>query len=220
MINIKLERGSEENRAWLNGQLLNPAISQAHINHSPTGFEWGYLGSGPSQLALGICLELFGKHLAMRVYHQFKARYVATWSVSGKYQIDLVPFWMEVVKPEAEKAIEDWAYDMMQDHVFERQVFLGFAFADTALMQAVIMVDDSERSLSEIEKLCETNGWRYAHTEGFGLVLKAKFPVTHTVALLMMKDLEQVFNEVSEKFKKAADAMIDSILRNHLLCGW
>ena len=207
-INIKLERGSEENRAWLNGQLLNPTISQAHINHIPA-FCRRFLGSGPSQLALGICLELFGKHLAMRVYHQFKARYVATWSVSGKYQIDLVPFWMEVVRPEAGKAIEDWAYDMMRDHVFEHQVFLAFAFADTALMQAVIMVDDSERSLSEIEKLCETTGWRYEHTEGFGWVLKAKFPVTHTVALLMMKDLEQVFNEVSEKFKKAADAMID-----------
>jgi hypothetical protein len=25
------------------------------VHHSPTGFEWGYLGSGPSDLAINIC---------------------------------------------------------------------------------------------------------------------------------------------------------------------
>lgn len=33
-------------------------ISQALVSHSPTGFEWGYSGSGPSDLALNI-LHLF-----------------------------------------------------------------------------------------------------------------------------------------------------------------
>jgi hypothetical protein len=30
------------------------------VNHSPTGFEWGYNGSGPAQLALAILLDFFG----------------------------------------------------------------------------------------------------------------------------------------------------------------
>src|SRR5687767_7716662 len=29
-------------------------IPQAHTHHSPTGFEWGYGGSGPADLALNI----------------------------------------------------------------------------------------------------------------------------------------------------------------------
>lgn len=31
---------------------LNPRLDL--FNHSPTGFEWGYGGSGPAQLALAI----------------------------------------------------------------------------------------------------------------------------------------------------------------------
>ena len=31
---------------------LSPSRSQDLYNHSPTGFNWGYGGSGPSQLAL------------------------------------------------------------------------------------------------------------------------------------------------------------------------
>lgn len=38
---------------------LDPAPSQALRNHSPTGFEWGYGGSGPAQLSLAILLDHF-----------------------------------------------------------------------------------------------------------------------------------------------------------------
>jgi len=31
------------------------------VDHSPTGFEWGYYGSGPSQLAYAILRHMFGK---------------------------------------------------------------------------------------------------------------------------------------------------------------
>ena len=30
------------------------------FNHSPGGFEWGYLGSGPAQLALALLADHFG----------------------------------------------------------------------------------------------------------------------------------------------------------------
>lgn len=36
---------------------LDPHFSQQFRNHSPDGFEWGYGGSGPAQLALGILLH-------------------------------------------------------------------------------------------------------------------------------------------------------------------
>lgn len=38
---------------------LDPEPSRALRNHSPTGFEWGYGGSGPAQLSLAILLDHF-----------------------------------------------------------------------------------------------------------------------------------------------------------------
>ena len=47
-------------------------------NHSPTGFEWGYQGSGPAQLALALCCHVLTRtRTAERVYQAFKRRVVA-----------------------------------------------------------------------------------------------------------------------------------------------
>lgn len=42
------------------------------INHSPDGFEWGYAGSGPAQLALAVLADCIGDELAMQYYQRFK----------------------------------------------------------------------------------------------------------------------------------------------------
>ncbi len=39
----------------VDGHPLNPRLDL--WNHSPTGFEWGYCGSGPAQLALAILAD-------------------------------------------------------------------------------------------------------------------------------------------------------------------
>jgi hypothetical protein len=52
-------------RVWLDGRELNPAEGQKLRNHSPDGFNWGYGGSGPAQLAVTLCLEA-GKLLQAR----------------------------------------------------------------------------------------------------------------------------------------------------------
>lgn len=42
-------------------------------NHSPTGFEWGYAGSGPAQLALAILADaLRNGSRARRLHQRFK----------------------------------------------------------------------------------------------------------------------------------------------------
>jgi hypothetical protein len=57
---------------------LAPSLSLR--NHSPTGFEWGYMGSGPSQLALALLLDVTGDpELARDRYMAFKCRFVARW---------------------------------------------------------------------------------------------------------------------------------------------
>lgn len=58
-------------------------------NHSPDGFEWGYGGSGPAQLALAILLDYTGDaELASRLHQDFKRDVIATlpddaWTING-----------------------------------------------------------------------------------------------------------------------------------------
>ena len=47
-------------------------------NHSPTGFAWGYGGSGPAQLALALLANTVGDEEALAWYQPFKWRMVAT----------------------------------------------------------------------------------------------------------------------------------------------
>ena len=51
---------------------LNPRLDLR--NHSPTGFEWGYSGSGPAQLALAILANHCGNDQhALICYQRFKS---------------------------------------------------------------------------------------------------------------------------------------------------
>jgi uncharacterized protein DUF6166 len=47
-------------------------------NHSPTGFEWGYHGSGPAQLALALLVDaLRSPQRALALYQLFKSEFIA-----------------------------------------------------------------------------------------------------------------------------------------------
>lgn len=78
------------------GQLprkLDPAPSQSIRNHSPDGFNWGYGGSGPAQLALAILLDVLGDtDAAGSVYQVFKWMHVGhwgdTWSITDREVFD------------------------------------------------------------------------------------------------------------------------------------
>jgi len=59
----------------VDGEPLNPRLDL--WNHSPTGFEWGYGGSGPAQLALALladCLEY--EEDAIGWHQDFKANVI------------------------------------------------------------------------------------------------------------------------------------------------
>jgi uncharacterized protein DUF6166 len=61
---------------------ISPASSLQVANHSPTGFEFGYPGSGPAQLALAILLDFLDGEAHRAAWHHqaFKFRFVARWS--------------------------------------------------------------------------------------------------------------------------------------------
>jgi hypothetical protein len=60
-----------------NGEELSPDKSLEFVSHSPTGFAWGYHGSGPSQLAFAILLEESDEKVAQTFYQQFKQEILA-----------------------------------------------------------------------------------------------------------------------------------------------
>src|SRR5882724_1514868 len=54
-----------------NGLPLKPRLDL--WNHSPTGFEWGYPGSGPAQLALALLADHLGDdEQAVKLHQEFK----------------------------------------------------------------------------------------------------------------------------------------------------
>ena len=60
----------------VDGRRLNPRLDL--WNHSPTGFEWGYGGSGPAQLALALLADRLGDdRQAFDFHHRFKWAVVA-----------------------------------------------------------------------------------------------------------------------------------------------
>lgn len=48
-------------------------------NHSPDGFEWGYGGSGPAQLALALLADAVGDEVALQYYQGYKHSVVSGW---------------------------------------------------------------------------------------------------------------------------------------------
>ena len=58
-------------------------------NHSPTGFECGYGGSGPAQLALAILADMYSDGLALKWHQPFKWRVISQlpknsdWELTG-----------------------------------------------------------------------------------------------------------------------------------------
>jgi hypothetical protein len=47
------------------------------LSASPAGFEWGYRGSGPAQLAIAVLAHAFGDEFACDHYQQFKREVVS-----------------------------------------------------------------------------------------------------------------------------------------------
>lgn len=66
-------RGDAQRHVWIDEAPLSADASQAVWNHSPDGFNWGYGGSGPAQLALAILLSAgLDDARAVRLHQQFK----------------------------------------------------------------------------------------------------------------------------------------------------
>lgn len=83
-------RGTAKTRTvYLNGTQLDPAKSLAFHNHSPDGFNWGYCGSGPAQLALSVLMEVLPLEFAALLYVRFKDEIIANIPQDQNFEIDI-----------------------------------------------------------------------------------------------------------------------------------
>lgn len=68
------------------------------LNHSPDGFSWGYLGSGPSQLALAILAHEYGDDsVQIMHYHEFMVGRIASIQDTRNFTIssgDIAQWWL------------------------------------------------------------------------------------------------------------------------------
>jgi len=63
------------------------------VRHSPSGFQWGYNGSGPSDLALAVLADLIGLEAASErgFYIDFRRRFVAP--AGQVFRVDELDVW-------------------------------------------------------------------------------------------------------------------------------
>ena len=74
------------------------------FNHSPTGFSWGYGGSGPAQLAVALLADALGDDdRAIRLHQCFKFKVVACWPEGERWWItaEQIAAVVEVIEQEA-----------------------------------------------------------------------------------------------------------------------
>lgn len=75
------------------GETLSPKPSQKLWDHSPDGFQWGYAGSGPAQLALALLFDVTGDpEVSVRLH------FVAGWGEKWEISADEIKTWIEKAK--------------------------------------------------------------------------------------------------------------------------
>ena len=90
---------------WKDNATLSPVPSQQVWHHSPAGFNWGYEGSGPAQLALALLFDVTGSgKLAVQLHQDFKRACVANWGETWEITSDQINAWVaEKLAPVKEK---------------------------------------------------------------------------------------------------------------------
>jgi hypothetical protein len=93
---IILEGKHKTGEVWFNGERLDIRESLKVRNHSPTGFAWGYGGSGPSQLALAVLLKakeegFIAGEITTRRYMEFKFKVIEQLPFDKDFKIEIDP---------------------------------------------------------------------------------------------------------------------------------
>jgi len=105
---MRIKGKMETRQIWLNNIELHPEKSQKLYNHSPDGFNWGYGGSGPAQLALAILLEYYNAEIARKYYQDFKRDIICGLPQSDFEQVIGIDKWFS--KQQEKELGSKWKY--------------------------------------------------------------------------------------------------------------
>jgi Family of unknown function (DUF6166) len=91
------------------GKKLDLAASLKIVNHSPTGFCWGYAGSGPAQLALAMLLDYFkgDRVRALSLYQDFKFKVIARLPMDEDFSLDVTKIEAAITEIDIERMRRD-----------------------------------------------------------------------------------------------------------------
>lgn len=65
------------------------------VYHSPDGFNWGYGGSGPADLARSILWDYLGEEPPRALYQNFKDTFVASWGDGWQITSQEIQGWIK-----------------------------------------------------------------------------------------------------------------------------
>ena len=96
----RLENGNyaSDNIITVDGVAFEPLMLEKSLKvqfHSPTGFSWGYGGSGPHQLALAILMHSNNNEIAKKCHHQFVIDYVCKWKDEWQITDEDIQKWLD-----------------------------------------------------------------------------------------------------------------------------
>jgi uncharacterized protein DUF6166 len=99
-------------------------------NHSPTGFAWGYGGSGPGQLALAILADYFGSCeigdiLACHLYQDLKWQLIAHLAIEKDFTVTSKEIHAQlrgIWKADKEGNIAGWLDQELRSKAFETAI--------------------------------------------------------------------------------------------------
>lgn len=75
---------------------ISTNVPRRLVKHSPDGFEWGYGGSGPADLALNILTAFVGVNEAEILYQEFKRDFIACMpKMGGTIEATKIKQWIE-----------------------------------------------------------------------------------------------------------------------------
>lgn len=77
------------------------------VRHSPTGFAWGYGGSGPADLARSILADHLGYVPSPGIYQQFKFHFVASWAQGHPWTLTSEEISLYLSSPKIQEQLQE-----------------------------------------------------------------------------------------------------------------
>lgn len=89
-------QGVQAHAVYKDGEPFSHEASLKLANQSPSGFSWGYGGSGPAQLALALLYDVTGDaQVSLRTYQEFKWAFVSQWGETWEISSERIQEWVD-----------------------------------------------------------------------------------------------------------------------------